>query len=69
MLYRAGESVQSLAPDADTVRVLHVSDLHLNPQAFDVIEQIVDQFAIDVVVDTGDINDWGTDPRDAGSSS
>jgi predicted phosphodiesterase len=60
VLYRAGESVQSLAPGVETVRVLHVSDIHLNPQAFEVIEQIVDQFAIDVVVDTGDINDWGT---------
>jgi predicted MPP superfamily phosphohydrolase len=42
------------------VRLLHVSDLHLNPQAFAVIERIVDQFAVDLVVDTGDINDWGT---------
>lgn len=60
VLYQAGRSVQSFAPDASTVRVLHVSDLHLNPQAFDLIEQLVDQFRIDVVVDTGDINDWGT---------
>lgn len=60
ILYQAGRSVQSFEPDASTVRVLHVSDLHLNPQAFDLIEQVVDQFAIDVVVDTGDINDWGT---------
>lgn len=60
VLYQAGRSVQSFEPDASTVRLLHVSDLHLNPQAFDLIEQVVDQFAIDVVVDTGDINDWGT---------
>lgn len=60
VLYRAGEAVQLLEPDAATVRLLHVSDLHLNPQAFAVIEQIVEQFAIDLVVDTGDINDWGT---------
>ncbi|HXH57505.1 hypothetical protein [Iamia sp.] len=42
------------------MRVLHVSDLHLNPQAFALIERVVDQFGVEVVADTGDINDWGT---------
>ncbi len=60
VLYQAGRSVQSFEADETTIRVLHVSDLHLNPQAFDLIERIVDQFAIDMVIDTGDINDWGT---------
>lgn len=44
-------------------RVLHVSDLHLNPTAWSIIETVVRQFAIDVVVDTGDINDWGSEPE------
>jgi predicted MPP superfamily phosphohydrolase len=44
-----------------TTRVLHVSDLHLNPTAWTIIETVVEQFAIDVVVDTGDINDWGSE--------
>lgn len=61
VLYQAGESVRSFARDDGTVAVLHVSDIHLNPQAFTVIEELVDQFAVDVVVDTGDINDWGTE--------
>ncbi len=61
VLYRAGESVTSFRRDAGTVAVLHVSDIHLNPQAFTLIRQLVDQFAIDVVVDTGDISDWGTE--------
>lgn len=59
-LYQGASDIQSFQPDASTVRVLHVSDLHLNPQAFDLIDQVVAQFGIDVVVDTGDINDWGT---------
>lgn len=59
-LYQGASDIQSFQPDASTVRVLHVSDLHLNPQAFELIDQVVDQFGIDVVVDTGDINDWGT---------
>lgn len=61
VLYRAGESVTSYRRSADTVAVLHVSDIHLNPQAFTLIERLVEQFGVDVVVDTGDINDWGTE--------
>jgi predicted phosphodiesterase len=47
-------------PTPGTVRVLHVSDLHLNPVAWPLIATVVRQYEIDVVVDTGDINDWGT---------
>ncbi len=61
ILYRAGADVRSFQRAADTVAVLHVSDIHLNPQAFTLIRRIVEQFAVDVVVDTGDINDWGTE--------
>ncbi|MDY7088531.1 MAG: metallophosphoesterase [Actinomycetota bacterium] len=43
-----------------TTRMLHVSDLHLNPAAWAVIDAVVRQYDIDVVVDTGDINDWGS---------
>jgi predicted MPP superfamily phosphohydrolase len=59
-LYETAEGLQSFQPDPTTIRVLHVSDLHLNPEAFDLIDQLVTQFGVDVVVDTGDINDWGT---------
>ncbi len=59
-LYQTADQLQSFRPDGSTIRVLHVSDLHLNPEGFDLMEQIVQQFAVDVVVDTGDLNDWGT---------
>lgn len=59
-LYKTTAGLTSFTPSADTVRALHISDLHLNPQAYDVVAQLVRQFAIDVVVDTGDISDWGT---------
>ncbi len=59
-LYNTTAGLSSFEPDEETVRVLHVSDLHLNPQAFDLIRQLVTQFRIDVVVDSGDINDWGS---------
>ncbi|WP_421119741.1 metallophosphoesterase [Aquihabitans daechungensis] len=60
LLYQGATEVRSFRPDASTTRVLHVSDLHLNPQAFELIEQVAPQFGIDLVIDTGDINDWGT---------
>jgi predicted phosphodiesterase len=62
-LYLAAESLPTFAPDDDTIRVLHVSDIHLNPQAFDLMEQLIDQFGVDVVADTGDLTDWGTEPE------
>ncbi len=42
------------------VRVLHVSDIHNNIAAFDFIEQIIKNFNVDFVIDTGDITDYGT---------
>jgi predicted phosphodiesterase len=62
-LYRAGRSLPDLRTGDDSVRVLHVSDVHNNPQAFDLMEQLIDQFDLDAVVDTGDLTDWGTEPE------
>jgi predicted MPP superfamily phosphohydrolase len=62
-LYLAAEDLPTFEPSDDTIRVLHVSDVHLNPQAFDLMEQLIDQFGIDVIVDTGDLTDWGTEPE------
>jgi predicted MPP superfamily phosphohydrolase len=56
----AGGLPQFGAGGDGTVTVLHVSDIHLNPLAFDLIDKIVQQFGVDVVVDTGDITTWGT---------
>jgi predicted phosphodiesterase len=60
-LYSAVADLPVYTPDDQTIRVLHVSDLHLNPAAWTVIRSVVEQFHIDVVVDTGDIDDWGTE--------
>jgi predicted phosphodiesterase len=62
-LYVAAESLPTFEPDGDTIRVLHVSDIHLNVGAFDLIRRITDEFGIDAVVDTGDLTDWGTGPE------
>jgi predicted phosphodiesterase len=46
-------------PDASTVRVLHISDVHLNPAGFDLAQRLATQFDVDAVVDTGDMGTWG----------
>jgi predicted MPP superfamily phosphohydrolase len=47
----------------DSVALLHVSDLHLNPAGFDLVQQVATQFDVDGVLDTGDITDWGSQPE------
>jgi predicted phosphodiesterase len=47
-------------PAGNTTRILHVSDLHLNPASWGLIRTVVETFEIDAVVDTGDIVDWGS---------
>jgi predicted phosphodiesterase len=46
--------------DKSTVKVLHVSDIHNNPTAFDFIGRITDTFQVDLIIDTGDLVDYGT---------
>ena len=62
-LYSALSSLPAPAGDGETVALLHVSDLHLNPSGFDLVEQVVEQFGVDGVLDTGDITDWGSQPE------
>lgn len=63
LLYRTADALPRLDPGDDAIRVLHVSDLHNNPQGFDLVRTMARQFEVDVVVDTGDITDWGTPPE------
>lgn len=39
--------------------ILHVSDLHSNPLAMDVVIEIADNFGVDAVLDTGDLTSFG----------
>ncbi|WP_369819692.1 metallophosphoesterase [Actinoplanes sp. TFC3] len=50
-------------PSGNTTRILHVSDLHLNPASWSVIKTVVKQWDIDAIIDTGDIVDWGSSPE------
>lgn len=53
----------------DTIRALFVSDIHLNPNVWPIARSIIDQYDIDVVLDTGDIADHGTAVENALVSS
>ena len=41
-------------------RILHVSDIHLNPLGIEVVHQLVENFAVDAVLDTGDLTSFGS---------
>ncbi|WP_146605154.1 metallophosphoesterase family protein [Jiangella anatolica] len=59
-VYDTTLNLETFQPNDDTIRVLHVSDLHLNPAAWDIIDAVAEQYAVDVIVDSGDIVDQGT---------
>ena len=56
----AAQSLPRIGGTENDVRVLHVSDIHLNPNVWPVLRSVVKQYDIDVIVDTGDIADHGT---------
>lgn len=62
-LYTVASALPTFTPSGGTLRILSVSDLHLSPTAFDVIASVVEQYDIDVVVDTGDDVDLGSAPE------
>lgn len=62
---RAYTSIQAQPlPGADSVRVLHVSDVHASPLGMDFAREVADAFEVDVVVDTGDLTSFGTPLED-----
>jgi predicted phosphodiesterase len=62
-LYTTITTLPVYEPSGEAIRVLHISDLHLNPAAWSVVQSVVEQWDIDVVVDSGDITDWGSVPE------
>ncbi|MFG2140478.1 metallophosphoesterase [Streptomyces sp. NPDC048650] len=59
-LYDATSTLPAYQPDPTTLRVLHVSDIHLNPGSWRIIASLVKQYRINVIVDTGDTMDHGS---------
>ncbi|SDI00419.1 Predicted phosphohydrolase, MPP superfamily [Sinosporangium album] len=63
-LYDTVSALPVYDADPATIRVLHISDIHLNPIAWSLVRSITGQFKIDVIVDTGDLTDHGTRAED-----
>ena len=45
--------------DADTLRILHISDIHNNVAAMNFVQELAADFHADAVIDTGDLTDYG----------
>jgi len=60
ILQKEVESNLLLQENQETLKILHVSDIHNNPAAFELILKVVDAFNIDLIIDTGDLVDYGT---------
>ncbi|HEX2175626.1 MAG TPA: metallophosphoesterase [Nocardioidaceae bacterium] len=59
-LYSTTSTLPVMKQQEDLVKVLHVSDLEIAPQAWDVIATVAHQYDVDVVVDSGDTTDHGS---------
>lgn len=62
-LYAVTSRLPVFTPDDGTIRVLHVSDLHLNPGSYGLMSTVVEQYGVDLVLDTGDSTDLGSAPE------
>jgi predicted phosphodiesterase len=60
-LNRAYAAIGQTQPalDGRTIRILHMSDVHLNPAGIDLAQRLARQFDVAAVVDTGDMGTWG----------
>ncbi|MFI0810988.1 metallophosphoesterase family protein [Streptomyces echinatus] len=58
-LYDVTSTLPAYRPDPSTIRVLHVSDIHLNPASWKIIGSLVKQYQVNVIVDSGDTMDHG----------
>lgn len=54
------ESVAApVAPAAEETRLLHLSDMHLNPLGLEIARQLAERFEVHAILDTGDITSFG----------
>ena len=49
------------AADPSEVRILHISDIHLNPMGLELARNLANTFAVQAVIDTGDLTSFGLD--------
>ena len=55
----AASVTEGIAGQPDEVRILQVSDIHLNPVGVELAIELAEQFDVDAVVDTGDLTSFG----------
>ncbi|ADU51175.1 metallophosphoesterase [Thermaerobacter marianensis DSM 12885] len=62
-LYRGIEVRQAVVPQDESLRLLVVADLHNNPAGVRLVREMAAAFRPDLVLDAGDVVDWGTAPE------
>lgn len=60
MLYKQAGAIKNLSDLQTDLAVLHVSDIHNNPAAFELINELAVNFKINFILDTGDLTDYAT---------
>jgi predicted phosphodiesterase len=65
VLYGRINAMPALRGDEDTIKILHVSDIHNNPAAVSFVRDLAEKIGVDAVIDTGDLTDFGTPPETA----
>lgn len=60
VLFEHIERLKPLGTVDGMLKVAHVSDLHNNPAGLDLLAQVISTFGVNLVIDTGDITDFGT---------
>ncbi len=64
MIYEATSGLPVYEEDESVIRVLHVSDIQLNPASWSIIRTLREQYAVDFIVDSGDLTDRGSAAED-----
>jgi Icc-related predicted phosphoesterase len=59
-LFKQAAQIKNIGDLQFDLSVLHVSDIHNNPAAFEFISELVNNFNIGLIIDTGDLTDYGT---------
>ncbi len=59
-IYERIDQIEPIDRAEGDLKVLHISDIHNNPAAIKYVTQVVNTFDVDMVIDTGDITDFGT---------
>jgi predicted phosphodiesterase len=58
-LYGRLDALPRLDGEKEAIRVLHISDIHNNPAAVEFVREILKGLAVDLIIDTGDLTDFG----------